>query len=204
MPVTPIAQMLLELGKPPPPAAAGEGSVSASRSNSARSDEEMEKELEQARKLAHAEGYELGRAEQLRSERQLADRLSAEQEVRFSALARDLLSRLDEGIERVHAELSATVGRVLVAFFKSRIEQEAIEALAAELDHVLADKAATRVMIRGPQEWLDRLKRVSEDVVSYAKVEIERSESLDVSITVDQTIIETTVGAWTTTLAEVS
>lgn len=195
MAAIPVARMLFELGVPG--AATGLAEAKASqRCGNCRGESEIRAEIEQAHARGVAEGLERGRSERMQSEQELLASLQDRQDARLSALANEARTSLDAGLAGVHAEMSKAVGRALAAFFQGRIEHEATAALSNELTRIISEHGAARVTIRGPEPWIDRLAALGEVMSGVAKLDVQANDSADVTITIDGTVLETTVGAW--------
>jgi hypothetical protein len=197
MAAIPVARLLFELGVPQPPAATGlaEDQV-AQRCGRCRSEAEMSAQIEAAHARGAAEGWERGRSERIQSEKLRLAKLKDEQDADLTALARQALGRIDAGLAATHADVSQAVARALVSFFQGKIELEATTAISDELRHILTEHGAARVSIRGPQPWIDRLALLPEVVSGVAKVEVQANDAVDVTINIDGTVLETTVGDW--------
>lgn len=195
MVATPISKLLRELEQAASGTNSVEQQVELSPCSHCRSEDEVRAELEGARKRGFAEGHEASRLEAIQAERCHADRLSKEQATHFDQLATDVLSSVAAGLERVRAEISGAVARSLTEFFGERIMHEAIEGLADELKLLLDTKPVSRLVVIGPQMWIDIVTPIlqSAGAVDY---ELRLNDAIDVCIEVDQTRLETHVGAW--------
>lgn len=201
MAVIPVARILYDLGADSAPVGKElENGLASRRCAGCRVDNEVYAEIEEARTQGISEGFERGRLEQKQSDQQLQDRLVNEQDARLAALAREARDRIDTGLERMRAEISESVARTLVSFFKREIELETMEALSNECRHILTEQGAARVTIQGPQFWIDQLIALPEFASASGKIEVQASETIDLTVNIDGTLLMTTIGDWLTGL----
>jgi hypothetical protein len=176
-------------------------------------------ELEQARALAakdmeakvaesYARGVQDGRAA---AEADSAMRLQAEREAfqRELASARQawaanegeaLAERLAAGLRQIEQGTADTVARILAQVTSATVQRAAVAELLAALEGVLAKAAGARVEIAGPEDLLAAI-RARLEARSIAAV-YTVSTGPDIRVTVDKTLLETRIGAWSTRLAE--
>lgn len=198
MAVVPVARMLLEMGGPPAPAVSvlSDDPGPATCCKGCNSEEEVRLAVEEAHARGLAAGIERGHSDRIRSEDEIEAGLRAEQEAHLAVLSSEVLAKIEAGLVHVRQEISRSVARLLATFFQDKIKEEAIDVLAAELGGMLAEKVGSRVLIRGPTVWIDTLRGMPSIDGSGSTLELLPSDASDVHITVDGTILETTVGSW--------
>lgn len=160
-----------------------------------RTETEFQRELEEARRRGFADGFEAAKLDVVQSERVHAERLSSEQRANFNKLANDALSRISDGLERMQTDVAVSAAETLREFFREKIKQEAIDSVALELSRLLELKPVTRLIVSGPQAWIDVVTPILEGA-GITDYDLRLKESLDVSIEWDQTRLETRVGGW--------
>ena len=199
MQVLPAARMLLDFGGSPTPS---ELSILGAKREprecqTCRGREELDAGASDAHMRGYAEGREDGRSERIRTEAQIEEALRAGNEARMAAFSEGLFARIDDGLASVHAEIAQATAQLLATFFQERIMQETVDALASELKETLADGAKSRLIVRGPKEWLDLVMPMLPVGETAPAVELQADTAVDVQIIVDQTTVETAIAAWT-------
>jgi hypothetical protein len=102
--------------------------------------------------------------------------------------------QIDTGIAALEASVSGHVARVLARFLDGAVQQRAL----AEVSQILAAMTTTapvgRIRIAGPEMLLARLRE--QPLKCAVAIEYVPSDKADVSVTIDDTIIETQLTAW--------
>lgn len=141
--------------------------------------------LEEAR-----QDFELQRtADREEHERMLAAREAELHETVAKATAEQLTGAL----AALNDAVGAHVSRVLLRFLERSVRERAIGELSETVAALLLGGEAVRVRISGPADLVDRLGAAVGDV---SAVEIAVSEAADVTVVIDNTRIETQIGAW--------
>jgi hypothetical protein len=173
------------------------------------SQEEEREVVDMAAMLRAAEerGREEGRA---RAKRDFDAALAAERAQHQESIVRErakwadeeaarLASGMDEAFRSIDKALTDGVARILAPFLADALRDQALHELTATLAAVLADRRAATIRIAGPEDLIsllsERLSAVS------ASVEYVVSDQADVSVMLDDTLIETQLSAWTARLA---
>lgn len=151
---------------------------------------------------SYARGLEEGRAA---AEAELAARFQAQRGAFEGQLASErqawaakegeaLAARLTSGLSEIEARTADTVARILAQFVSTELRSAATADLLGMLEGLLSKAEGTRIEISGPEDLLacmrDRLAGLSTAVTFAAH------ESPDVRVEVDQTVLETCIGAW--------
>ena len=196
--VLPAARMLLDFGGPSGPS---ELSILAAKrepreGQTCQSREELDAAAAEAHKRGFAEGREHGRSEGIRAEAQIEETLRNENVAGLAALSVELFARVDDGLASVLAQIAQSTAQLLGTFFQERIRQETVDALASELKEALADSATSRLIVRGPKEWIDLVMPMLPAGETAPAVELQADTAVDVQIIVDQTSVGTAVAAW--------
>ena len=108
--------------------------------------------------------------------------------------------RCAEGFDALHQMLSDAFGRALAPIAEAVIRDAAVRRFAAMLDDLVGASAASpAVTVRGPAQLVAALRQASgETGVAFEEVDGET----DLSVTVDETTLRTTIDAWAETLAQ--
>lgn len=192
MTAIPLARFLVDFGTGGDRAADG---VQAETSASARAAE------------SHARGFAEGKAA---AEAEFAARFEAQQQdfERRIAMARQgwvaaegnaLGEALQRAVKELETRLAETTARVLRPFLETKIREAAVGELVTTIEAVLARDKAARVEIAGPEDLLDVVRARLADKVPATFVS---SEAGDIRVIIDQTILETRLGAWMAAIEE--
>lgn len=138
-------------------------------------DAELERKLAEA--LAHAD-------EQRAAERQ---RWTCEQ-------ADALAARLTSAVEALEARIGEAVGRVLTPFLTDELRGRSVEALAESIGTLLSGASRPALRVSGPEDLLAALRKRLGDVA--ATVEWEPNGQVDVTLSADDSVIETEIQGW--------
>jgi hypothetical protein len=144
----------------------------------------------EALEAARAE-FDAARAADLAEfERRLAER---EAEI-HAAIGEALAARLAEGLAAVEERVGRQVDTVLLRFLDRAVRERAVSELGEAVSALLAGGTAARVRIAGPAALIDRVAAA----IAPTGVPVERAEedAADVSVTIDDTVVETNMAAW--------
>jgi len=125
---------------------------------------------------------------------QLRSRLGAEAAAAFAA-------RLDAIEEKLLAVTTGTVARILGGVLSDDIKNRGVAALTASMTAMLADREASRVVVRAPASLREAIGAA---LGAHAeRAEFVEADGLDLSVAIDQTVMETRLAEWSAALAEV-
>jgi hypothetical protein len=124
------------------------------------------------------------------------ERRLAESERQFAEKTADVLAgKLAEGLAALEVRLSAQVARVLGRFLESAVRDRALGELSETVQALIATAGATRLKISGPEALVARFRQATASLKVSAEVVID-SASADVTVALDDTIVETRIAAW--------
>lgn len=166
-------------------------------------------ESEAAAKIAqsYARGLEEGRAS---AEAEWAGRFQAQDKAfegqlvseRHAWAAKEgeaLAARLTSGLSEIEARTADTVARILAPFLSAELRSAAIAELLVALQSVLSKAEGVRIEISGPADLLVRMRERLAGLSTA--VTFSTREGPDVRVEVDQTVLETRLGAWSARLS---
>ena len=123
------------------------------------------------------------------------ERRIAERETQILTTIGDALAvQVAEGFAKIEERVGHHVGAVLLHFLDHAVRERAVDELCEAVSVLLAGGSATRVRIAGPAA----LSRRVEAAIGQTGVTVERADgdAADVSVTIDETIMETNCAAW--------
>lgn len=155
----------------------------------------------------HARGYAEGR---VAAEAEFAAKIEAQREdfERRLAAARKnwcdaegaaLSDALVRTVKDLEARLAETTARILQPFLEADVRRAAIAELVATIDAVLVRDKVARIEITGPDDLLGILRARLPDKVAAT---FASSDTCDIRVTIDQTVLETRLGAWMAAIGE--
>ena len=108
-------------------------------------------------------------------------------------------ARCNEAFDALHQRLSDAFGRALAPIVEGEIRDAAVRRFAAMLDDLVGGSAASpSLTVRGSGQLLNALKQASGEAgVAFEEIE----GATELAVTVDETTLRTTIGAWAETLA---
>lgn len=110
-----------------------------------------------------------------------------------------LAGRVTAALAEMSGAISAHVAAVLSRFLDGAVRHRALDELCETVSALVVENRAARVRIVGPEPLLARLKqRLSAlgDAIEYAE-----AGGADVTVRIDDTVIETRIAAWAERLA---
>ena len=119
----------------------------------------------------------------------------AEREAEILATVGDALSRqVSEGLAAIEERVGQAVSTALLRFLDHAVRERAVGELNEAVSALLAGGNAARVRIAGPAALTERVEKA----IAPAGVPVERIESdaADVSVAIDDTLVETNMAAW--------
>ena len=158
---------------------------------------------------AEERGRQAGRAEALAEMERTREQDRADFERRLAEREREiaentanaLADRLTAGFARIEASIGEPVGRVLARFLDGAVRDRAIDELSQTVTSLLSGNGAVRVKAVGPEALIGRLRgRLADygEAVAYAV-----ADGADITIAVDDTVVETQIAAWAARLAAI-
>jgi hypothetical protein len=102
-------------------------------------------------------------------------------------------------VSELETRLAETTARILRPFLEAKIREAAIAELVTTIGAILARDKAAQVEITGRDDLLDvvRTRLAGKVQATYAS-----SEAADIRVTIDQTVLETRLGAWMAAIDE--
>ena len=117
----------------------------------------------------------------------------------------DLGAAVAARIEAMEARLTglvgATVGRIIGGIVTDDLQKRSIEALARTIGEAVADSEAVRISVRGPLSLFETLKTSLGP--RAAQLDFVESPGFDLTVAIDETVFETRIAEWSTSLSEI-
>jgi len=175
---------------PPPPPPPAEPDPALIQAEISKAEDALAERMaqEHAREMAAQAEMHADELEQLRS------RLGTEAAAAFVA-------RLDAIEARLVAVTTGTVARILGGVLSDDLADRSVAALTASITAMLADREASRVMVHAPASLHAAIGAALG--ARAERVEFIEAEGLDLSVAIDQTVMETRLAEWSAALAEV-
>lgn len=187
----------------------------AVRAAAQRRDRDIDRIAEQVAE-AHARGFAEGEAAAQEIAQEKVHQLIEEQASAMQALRRRLgeefASRLTDELNaqlaQVRARVSAQIATVLLAFMRRRLTEDMIFQMAGEIAGILESDRALVVDVHGPLELAETVRAVFEarhaadDPGMASRVRYRVSDSPELVVTCDDSIIETRLSEWIERLRE--
>ena len=121
-------------------------------------------------------------------------RLTERETAILAAIGETLSGQVAEELAAIAERVGLHVGAVLLRFLDQAVRERAVSELVEAVSALLVGATATRIRITGPAALTERV----EAAIAPAGVPVERAESeaADVSVTIDDTVVETNIAAW--------
>jgi hypothetical protein len=192
MTAIPLARFLVDFGTDGDRAADG---VRAEAGASARAAESHARGFAEGKAAAEAEFAARFEAQHQDFEQRLAMARQGWAAAEGNALGEALLRAVSE----VETRLAETTARVLRPFLETKIREAAVAELVTTIEAILTRDKAAQVEITGRDDLLDvvRARLAGKVQATYAS-----SEAGDIRVTIDQTVLETRLGAWMAAIEE--
>jgi len=146
---------------------------------------------EEAFAEARAEFEQVRAADRAEHERRLEER-----ERQFAETTGGvLLGQLSDGLARIEHAICEQTTRVLGRFLDKAIRERALAELSETVTALVAGGEAVKVKIVGPEALVERLRQLL-DASSAPAIELTVGTTPDVTVSIDDTIIETRIAAW--------
>ncbi|MBO3758358.1 GTPase [Ciceribacter sp. L1K22] len=166
-------------------------------------------DVEEERRKAYAEGYEVATAE-------LTARYTAER-VEVEAAHAEELKRIEEdrdvkwadaiarSLKRLAADLSAAVSdevaRGIAPFLEEEIATKAVAELAAKVEAAIIAGSAGTIVVKGPETLFEKLKTALPEAAETLRHV--PADDLDLSVEIGEAVLVTRISAWTASLRKV-
>jgi hypothetical protein len=165
--------------------------------------ENVNARLAESHARGHAEGRAAAQAEFAAKldaqQKEFEQRLAAARQGWAAAEGNALGEALVRAMKDLEARLAETTARVLQPFLGSEIRRVAVAELVTAVETILARDKAARVEIVGPDDLLGIVRARLPDKVPAT---FTSCDTIDVRVTVDQTVLETRLGAWMAAIEE--
>jgi hypothetical protein len=116
-------------------------------------------------------------------------------------LLRATAERLADGLKTATSAIDEAIGdhvaRALLRFLDDGVRSRAVSELKATVSTLLAGSDAAKVRLTGPAALVERLREIAPSAI----VEPVAGDVADVTVTIDDTVIETRIAAWIARLA---
>lgn len=166
-------------------------------------------DVEAERAQAYAEGFEAASqqlSEQHAQEIARLEALSAEKlQDEAKAHQKAIAKLIGNGLQRIAASVSETVGEQVVAaitpFIEEALVETALHDISTLLKEAILEGQAGIVTVRGPEPLFERLKMQMdghEDLLRHIE-----ADDLDLTVDVEETALVTRISAWTASLKKV-
>jgi len=140
---------------------------------------------------ARAEFEQIRAADRAEHERQLEER-----ERQFAETTGGvLLGHLSDGLAKIERALCEQTARVLARFLDKAIRERALRELSETVAALIAGGGAVTAKIVGPEPLVARLRELL-DASTGPAIELVVGITPEVTVTIDDTIIETRIAAW--------
>jgi hypothetical protein len=124
------------------------------------------------------------------------ERLLEERERQFAETTGGvLLGQLSDGLARIESVLGGHVARVLARFLDHAVRERALAELSETVAALMVGGGAVQAKIVGPEPLVSRLRELL-DAAATASIECAVGAKPEVTVTIDDTIIETQIAAW--------
>ncbi len=192
MTAIPLARFLVDFGTDGDRVADG---VRAEAGASARVAESHARGFAEGKAAAEAEFVARFEAQHQDFEQRLAMARQGWAAAEGNALGEALLRAVSE----LETRLAETTARILRPFLETKIREAAVAELVTAIEAILTRDKAAQVEITGRDDLLDvvRTRLAVKVQATYAS-----SEAGDIRVTIDQTVLETRLGAWMAAIEE--
>lgn len=126
--------------------------------------------------------------------------LAALQETLAGNAAMLINARFDAIATDVTARTSSIAARILGGLVAEDIRTRAIDAMREAIERAIADREAVRVRVRGASALCEALRVALGKRAS--QVDFAPGEGFDMTVTIDESVLETRLGEWSSALSE--
>lgn len=109
--------------------------------------------------------------------------------------------RIDVLESRVTDLVAATVARIVGGVLSDDLQKRSLDALARAVRDATGDSEAMRIVVRGPSSLFETLREALGN--RAANLDFVEAAGLDLTVTIDETVFETRISEWSSTLSEV-
>jgi hypothetical protein len=146
--------------------------------------------VERALVEARSEFEAVRAADQAEFERRLEER----ERQALASVADTLSGQLAAGLDRIETAIAQHAARVLAGFLHEAVRERALADLSETVGGLLVGGGAARVKVAGPAALLERLKSIANP--GAASIEFTEHDAAEVTVAIDETVVETNIGAW--------
>jgi hypothetical protein len=112
-----------------------------------------------------------------------------------------IAERIDAAEARVSEVIGASVARILGRILGDDLSQRSLDALAVSIRASIGDREAVRISVRGPQSLFETLTVALGPHADH--LDFVEASGFDLTVAIDDTVIETRMGEWAETLNEI-
>lgn len=105
-----------------------------------------------------------------------------------------LTSQMLAALADMEARISAQAARILLPVLRAEVAQRAVAGIAEAFDGLHSKGDLTRVEVAGPQDLVEKIR--DHLTGKAANLSFHISGDCDLRVTVDETVLETRIGAW--------
>jgi hypothetical protein len=121
-------------------------------------------------------------------------RLAEREAETLASIGSTLATQVSERLAAIEEHVGREVGAVLLRFLDHAVRERAVAELTEAVSALIAGGTATRVRIAGPVALTERVVAA----ITPQGVPVERvdRDAADISVTIDETVVETNIAAW--------
>jgi hypothetical protein len=168
---------------------------------------DIEQRLEEAYIRGVLEGRAAAQAEygaQLQQQAAAAEqRLKSERERWVADEGSRLSVLIGTSLEGIGTRVAEQVARILKPFLRDKVRQRAMTELVSALDALLIKGDYSKITVSGPRDLIG-VVRTHLDGRAGSIAFLVSEQASDISVTADETILETRIGSWAQAIDEVS
>lgn len=180
--------------------------IASSRLGSGDGESDIEQRLEEAYIRGVLEGRAAAQAEygaQIHQQAEVAEKhLKSERERWVADEGGRLGTLIGTSLEGIGTRVAEQVARILKPFLREQVRQRSMTELASTLDGLLIKGEYSKITVSGPEDLVGVLRTHLEgraDGIVFLVLE----RACDISVTADETILETRIGSWLKAIDEV-
>ena len=121
-------------------------------------------------------------------------RLAEREKELLASIGDTFCGQVVEGLAAIEERLGHHVGAALLRFLDHAVRERAVGELSEAMSALLAGGTAIRIKVSGPSALTKRVEAVIAS--AGAPVELVETDTADLSVTIDDTIVETNIAAW--------